>query len=520
MPGQYPEKFKIPFTVRVLDLDMDPPQEKTIEFESAKDFKPERCPGLATVGGVMVDEILKEGTPCFAVRLADGSVLTATGVISSMKFYEPLEDELLRKGMIKLPGEPADYGSELELRGQILDLINRYVDISEPYPELCCDYAIQTWLYDRTRAQLTLNPRGPVESGKSRLREVMLELCYRGMNLGGAMTTAGLFRSAEIWKGTLCIDEGDFPPGSEDVSLVKVLNMRYQHDGAILRVDRDTLKLRGFRVFGPTVLCSRRGFGDDALESRCVVVPMEETEREEIPLTLPQEFYGEAREIRCKLLAFRFNRWHGFRVDDSIRYPGVGKRLNQMLQPMASLARSVSPDLYSKIEGMAKQLFERQIEERAYSRDGFIIRSYLDLAREGKEAITPTDLMERIDAHFRDHMEPEVIGRRLTPLGFKRRKTTGGLRVINLEGKHLRRALKRYVPGDERAVWDVFEFKRGRVAELKEKTIVRMIKDQPKIVTSEGKPAGPFERGKLYSLPPKDARLFVARGVAREAEWQ
>ena len=519
VPRQFPEKREIQADVRVLNLDRSPPEEQTIEYEDTRKLRPILCPGLVTSSGVLVEEILDENTPRFAFSLPDGSTRIGVAAIYGDRLHMPLEDELLQKGLIKLPGKPLNYDSELELRGQILGLIDRYVDIPKPFAEFCADYAMQTWVYDRTRAQGILNPRGLVESGKTRLREVMLGPCYRGMNLGGAMTAASLFRSVEAWKGTLCIDEGDLPRAPEEASPVKILNMRCQHDGAIWRVDKETGRMQAFRIFGPTVMCSRKGFFDDALESRCVVIPMEETEREDIPLTLPPEFFDETEKLRSMLLAFRFKHWRDFEVDDSIRFPGVGKRLNQMLQPMASMARRISPELHARIEQLAADLYERQVEERAHSEDGFIVRSYLELVLEAKNEITPTDLSERIRERFRYELTPKALGRRLKPLGFTRSKSTGGIRIVRLEGKHLRRALRRMVPADERERWELFEFAKEHAAELRDKTLVRMLQEVPEIVTSQVKPVGPFERGQLYLLPPRDAGLFISRGVAREVEW-
>ena len=515
----HPEKIEIPTEVNALNLDKDPPEEETIELEGAWKAQANLCPGFVTSSGVLIEEIIDENTPKFAVGLPDGSTRIVTAVVYGGRLHMPLEDELLQKGLIKLPGKPMNYDGELKLRERILEVIKRYVDVPAPFAEFCADYVMQTWLYDRTKAQHVLNFRGLVESGKTRGREVTVELSYRGMNLGGAMTPASLFRSAEVWKGTLCIDEGDLPRSSEEGSPVKILNMRCQHDGAIWRVDKETMKLHAFRIFGPTVLCSRKGFFDDALESRCVVIPMEETEREDIPLTLPDEFYRDAAELRSMLLAFRFKHWHSFEVDDSIRFRGVGKRLNQMLQPMASLARSISEELYTKIEHVATELYERQVEERAHSPDGMIIRSYLELKMEGNEEITPTDLSDRIRERFRYELDPKAVGRRLKPLGFMRSKTTGGVRVVKLEEKPLWRGLKRMVPADERERWEAFEFTKGHAAELGDKTLVRALQDIPEIVTSEVKPVGPFKRGQLCLLPPRDAKLFIQRRAAREVEW-
>src|SRR5262249_647121 len=59
--------------------------------------------------------------------------------------------------------------------------------------------------------------------------------------------------------------------------------------------------------------------------------------RGDIPINLPDSFKEEARELRNKLLLYRFHRSHAVRLDDSLVDPRLEPRLNQILLPLLSV---------------------------------------------------------------------------------------------------------------------------------------------------------------------------------------
>jgi hypothetical protein len=73
------------------------------------------------------------------------------------------------------------------------------------------------------------------------------------------------------------------------------------------------------KVFGPKIVATRGSYEDKALESRFIT---EETGtrplRADVPINLPNTFKDEARELRNKLLLYRFNRRHEVKLDESL----------------------------------------------------------------------------------------------------------------------------------------------------------------------------------------------------------
>src|SRR5262245_23135645 len=53
--------------------------------------------------------------------------------------------------------------------------------------------------------------------------------------------------------------------------------------------------------------------------------------RRDIPINLPETFKNEARELRNKLLLYRFHRRGNVKIDPSLADPALEPRLNQIM---------------------------------------------------------------------------------------------------------------------------------------------------------------------------------------------
>ena len=98
------------------------------------------------------------------------------------------------------------------------------------------------------------------------------------------------------------------------------------------------LNPHAFRVFGPKLIGMRERFSDIALESRFL---SERTGnrplRPDIPLHLPATQAAEARELRNRLLGWRFAARSQVRINPACRIEGGSSRLNQVAMPLLSL---------------------------------------------------------------------------------------------------------------------------------------------------------------------------------------
>ncbi len=414
----------------------------------------------------------------------------------------PLEDDLLAKGAVLLPVEPLEYGSEGGLLEDVIDWAARWVDVDPALLKLALAVTLTGWLWERCPVLPIINPRGPSETGKTRLAIVLWQLSYRGMKGDGALTLASLFRGVDRWRGTLFVNEADLPryrrgEDSETSALIKFYNARYERDGYIWRVNKRTMELEAFPVFGPTILVTRQGFVDDALESRCLVVPMQTTSREDIPLNLPPRFYEEAAVWRQKLLLFRFRHLLSFENDYEARIPGLQPRMQQILQPVVSLAKTISPSLVRAIEDLAADLNERVVADRAESYEGQLVRAFARLKaarpgnvwplpaeeiREGRcrrcgkvrdlrwrdlnavffcdacrqeleegELVQARDVAEALKEGGLEKVTPQSVGRRAQILGLESRMTPNrSRRYLDAGPEVLRHLLQKYVPRGER----------------------------------------------------------------------
>jgi hypothetical protein len=382
--------------------------------------------------------------------------------ISSLNVrLRPRVDELLLKGKVMLPKAPLEYGEPIDLYDAWITWAKRYYEAIDEHYKLMAAYYLLSAVYDKCPALPEYNFRGPPKSGKSRGLELLRHTCYRGMRASGSLSYSSMFRAIEAWKGTLCINESDMKESDATVEIIKYLNERYEQGGCVWRSSPETYEPQCFDSFGPTVLTSRQPFDDDALESRQIDLETRGRKRKDVPLNLAPVFFIEAQAFRDKLLTFRFRNYHAFENDYALEFEGVSSRLNQILQPLASLARTISDELFEEIKSMAKGLQQMQIRAAALSTDGMIVNAYLALEgqtwkkkNEAGEVIDEKPIRMTADniskqiTQLGGDVSRKMVGARAEALGFRKKKSPDGrFRLIELDSSDRRVELKAaYVP--------------------------------------------------------------------------
>jgi len=363
----------------------------------------------------------------------------------------PLVDDFLRKEALLLPAMPLEYDSELELFEEIRRFIHKYAEVDATIESLLASFVMLTWVYEKSPTLPIINIRGDSGTGKSRLMEILRQISYRGLKASGCLSFSSLFRTAEIWKGTICINEGDFKNTKETSNIVKYLNERYEQGGYVWRTNKDTMEQECFKAFGPTIITTRREFFDHALESRCFIIPMAERTRKNIPLNVPKRFYGEAKVLRDKLLSFRFRNFQQFEIDDTLEFDDVNPRLNQITQPISSLAKLVSQKFYEMIESIIKEMQRKIVEVSADSREGLIVIAFLKLRNEGQMMISASDISEKIMELFNIEIVPSQIGRKARTLRFESLHSSDkSKRYYELPMEIQKILVRKYIPLEER----------------------------------------------------------------------
>src|SRR5712691_9887239 len=254
--------------------------------------------------------------------------------------YSP-RNNLLTNEVVLFPSEPSDYESEQELVEGIKDFIHHYVDVSPLFEQIASYYVLFTWVYDAFNELPYLRLRGDTGSGKTRFLLTAGSLCYKPIFASGASTVSPLFRILDEFRGTLIIDEGDFRFSDEKAEIVKILNNGNGRGFPVLRsesVRGKEFSPRAYTVFGPKLVATRGYFQDRALESRCLTEEMGAGRlRSDIPINLTAEYKREARELRNKLLMFRFRNASKRCVDPSLVDRSIEPRLAQVFVPLLSV---------------------------------------------------------------------------------------------------------------------------------------------------------------------------------------
>jgi hypothetical protein len=220
-------------------------------------------------------------------------------------------NNLIKNEVVLLASEPALYGSEEQLVADIRAFIHRYVDFSESFENVATHYVLLSWLYDAFNELPYLRLRGDYGSGKTRALLTIGSLCYKAFFASGASTVSPIFHTLNAFRGTLIFDEADFRFSDERAEIVKILNNGNVRGLPVLRTMMNRQREfnpQAFQVFGPKIVATRGSYDDRALESRFLIEEMGSRRlRPDIPINLPDSFKDEARELRNKLLLYRFH---------------------------------------------------------------------------------------------------------------------------------------------------------------------------------------------------------------------
>lgn len=346
-------------------------------------------------------DVLKSSTS-LAIRTPDGSVRIADS------FDHPsggrltpysAANNLLATGCVLLPSSVADFedlGDKEDLVRDVRAFLHRYVDLSPGFEEIAAHYVLLTWVHDAFNELGYLRFRGDYGTGKTRALLAVGSLCYKPFFASGASTVSPIFHVLDAVGGTLVLDEADLRFSDATADLTKILNNGTVRGLPVLRTMANRhreLNPQAFRVFGPKLIAMRHRFADDALESRFLT---EETGtrplRSDIPIHLPETLHTEARELRNRLLAWRFHAFGQVGPDPSRLVPGVEPRRNQTALALLSLVED--PEARRRIAGELVGEEARVLHERAASPEATMLASLATAFRQGSDVVSVSEVAQ------------------------------------------------------------------------------------------------------------------------------
>jgi hypothetical protein len=326
-------------------------------------------------------------------------------------------NNLIKNEVVLLPSEPQIYGSEEQLLSEILGFIHRYVDLSPSFERLATYYVLLSWLYDAFNDLPYLRLRGDYGTGKTRTLLVIGSICYKPFFASGASTVSPIFHTLDAFRGTLIFDEADFRFSDERAEIVKILNNGNVRGLPVLRTMMNRQREfnpQAFQVFGPKIIATRGSYEDRGLESRFITEEMGSRRlRADIPINLPDTFKEEARELRNKLLLYRFHRRFDARVDANLADPKLEPRLNQILLPLLSIIQD--PTLRSELRSVALEARSNLIAERGLLMEAQVLEILAELMVTIDRPVVPVaeitaGLVERYGAEYERPITNRWIG--------------------------------------------------------------------------------------------------------------
>jgi hypothetical protein len=316
-------------------------------------------------------------------------------------------NNLIKNQVVLLPSEPQIYGSEEKLLSDIQGFIHRYVDLSPTFEKVVTYYVILSWLYDAFNELPYLRLRGDFGTGKTRALLVIGSICYKPFFASGASTVSPIFHTLDAFRGTFIFDEADFRFSDERAEIVKILNNGNMRGLPVLRTIMNRQKEfnpKAFQVFGPKIVATRGRYDDKGLESRFITEDMGARQlRGDIPINLPDDFREEARQLRNKLLLYRFHRRFDVKLDPDLADPQLEPRINQILLPLLSVIRD--PRLRADLKSVALEAQSNLIAERGLLAEAQVLEIVAELMATTERAVVPVaeitgGLIERYGAEY------------------------------------------------------------------------------------------------------------------------
>ncbi len=240
----------------------------------------------------------------------DGVGVQASTLFSSEKFvYCPPEENQISRH-VRFTTCVGSYGSVENLLQEIESFFARCLDLDGRDRFLLACFVLSTWLVDRLRVAPYVSLVGLPRSGKTTALSVLQLLCYRGL-ITSDISSAAFYRACDRWKPTLLIDEA--ATAGPKRTLFHLLRSGTTQNAIAFREGHS------YRSYGAKVIAWTEMPDDDALNSRCITIPMHETSRTDLQRTTDPDLVAAAKKLQGHLMQFRFENYHTLKLP---RIPG------------------------------------------------------------------------------------------------------------------------------------------------------------------------------------------------------
>jgi len=219
---------------------------------------------------------------------------------------------------VRLPRGINLCSSARSLFREIQSIISRCLDLDVDSKRLLAHFVLSTWFIDQLPVAPYVALVGLPRSGKSTALSVLRLLCRRAL-LTADITSAAFYRVCDRFMPTLLIDETNTAGANR--SLFHLLRTGTTRDVIAMR------KEESFRTFGAKAISWTELPNDPALNSRCILIPLHETDRIDLEKPSDPGILSAADGLQQQLLRFRFERYRALNLqklpgDEQLRSRG------------------------------------------------------------------------------------------------------------------------------------------------------------------------------------------------------
>jgi hypothetical protein len=260
------------------------------------------------------------------VYLTDAVDYRGQLLVPTARTADGLEDISLPRGLYPYKSAEAVFYAAFHI-------IQSCVALPGLYSLLTAAIVLNSWFADRLRPPVYLLLTGLPQSGKTTLLETLRLLCRRSL-LVSDISSAAAFDACSRFGCTLLIDENDWRADQNSRALRKQLRagtskgLRAKH----LRKTQHT--------YGTKVLSGVELPEDAALRSRCIHLPMNETDRTDLRKPWDEQIVRAADCVRGQLLQFRLE-----------QYASISPRIIPGAENLRPRSRDLLSSLLGPLEG-------------------------------------------------------------------------------------------------------------------------------------------------------------------------
>lgn len=311
-----------------------------------------------------------------------------------------------------------------DLVSDIVSILGDRLDLGQGWRKLMSAFAISTWIPEVLDIAPYLALVGPSGTGKTTAMRVLNSLCYRGL-LTADISSSAMYDISHRFHPTVSLDETLTVGRPRE--LIHLLKATSTPGFVFLRKDKARLG------FGPKVFSWLELPDDQALNSRCIIIPMRKTSLTDLKSPNDPNVLERAKKMRRRLLQFRFEHFR----DVSEPKPALNVRLSgRPLDLYRALTCSIEEDepfckfFADKIA--AQDEFQARPLSPAQESTILVLYQVIHKVRPEHQACPISALAACVNAELERRGEPSGLNERklgdiLTSLSFtnRTRKNTG-----------------------------------------------------------------------------------------------